>query len=103
MSSVIEQLSEIEMTAEAIVEHAEKQKAEIEKKIQAERDLFDCELEEKTQEKLSAIRQDAKEKMDDILSEQREKNRYMLEHLQQEYEENHEIYAKEILRHIVEV
>ena len=35
MSSMIERLSEIEETAEAIVEHAEEEKREIEKKIQA--------------------------------------------------------------------
>lgn len=79
MGSIIEQLSEIEATAEAIVDHAEKQKAEIEKKIQAERNQFDCELEEKTQEKLGAIREEAKVKVDEILSKQREKNQYMLE------------------------
>ena len=41
MDSVVEQLSEIEKRAEDIVEHAEKQKAEIEHQIQNERDVFD--------------------------------------------------------------
>ena len=53
MDSVIDQLAEIEATAEAIVERAEQEKREIEKRIQAERDQFDQELEAKTQEKLS--------------------------------------------------
>lgn len=103
MDSVIEQLSEIEAAAEAIVDHAEKQKAEIEKKIQAERDQFDRELEEGTQAKLAAIRTDAQEKMDRVLREQREKNQFMLDNLQKEYEENHELYAQEIIKHIIEV
>lgn len=46
MDSVVEQLSEIEKTAEDIVEHAEKQKAEIEHQIQNERDVFDRETEQ---------------------------------------------------------
>ena len=49
MNSVIERLADIESTAEAIVDHAQAQKTEIEKKIQAKRDRFDQELEEKTQ------------------------------------------------------
>ena len=45
MDSIIEKLSDIENTAEAIVEHAEAQKYGIEKKIQAKRDQFDKDLE----------------------------------------------------------
>ena len=45
MESVVEKLADIEMTAEAIVEHAEAQKKEIEKEIQRKRDQFDENLE----------------------------------------------------------
>lgn len=103
MNSIIEQLSEIESAAEAIVDHAEQQKGEIEKKIQAQRDQFDRDLEEETQEKLAAIRAETEAKMNQVLGEQKEKNQFMLDHLQKEYEEKHEIYAEEILRHIIEV
>ncbi len=75
MDSVVEKLSEIEKTAEDIVEYAEKQKAEIEHQIQNERDVFDRETEQATQEELSRIRTQAKEKMDAVMEEQREKNR----------------------------
>ena len=90
MDSIIEKLSDIENTAEAIVEHAEAQKYEIEKKIQAKRDQFDKDLE-------------AEAKMDQILEEQREKNRSTIDNLRKEYEENHSAYAQEILKHIIEV
>ena len=56
MDSIIEKLSDIENTAEAIVEHAEAQKYEIEKKIQAKRDQFDKDLEARTQKRLDEIR-----------------------------------------------
>ena len=92
MDSVIEQLAEIETTAEAIVDHAEEEKHKIEKRIQAERDQFDEELEAETQKR-----------MEQVMAEQREKNSFMLEHLQKEYDGNHELYAKEIVRRIVEV
>ena len=67
MDSVIEQLSEIEKTAEDIVEYAEKQKTEIEHQIQNERDVFDRETEQAIQEELSRIRTQAKEKMDAVM------------------------------------
>ena len=40
MDSIVEKLAEIEKTAEAIVEHAEAQKYEVEREIQAKRDAF---------------------------------------------------------------
>ena len=103
MDSVIEQLAEIETTAEAIVDHAEEEKHKIEKRIQAERDQFDEELEAETQKKLAAIKKEADERMEQVMAEQREKNSFMLEHLQKEYDGNPELDAKEIVRRIVEV
>lgn len=103
MDSVIDQLAEIESTAEAIVDHAEQEKREIEKRIQMERNQFDQDLETKTQERLAAIRAEAQDKTDRILNEQRQKNHSMLDNLQKEYEENHEAYAREIVKHIIEV
>ena len=79
MDSVIEQLAEIETTAEAIVDHAEEEKHKIEKRIQAERDQFDEELEAETQKKLVAIKKEADERMEQVMAEQREKNSFMLE------------------------
>ena len=38
MDSVFQKLEDIEMTAEAIVEHAEEEKAAIEKRLQEERE-----------------------------------------------------------------
>ena len=46
MDSVFQKLEDIEMTAEAIVEHAEEEKAAIEKRLQEERDQFDAKLAE---------------------------------------------------------
>ena len=103
MDSVVEKLADIETTAEAIVEHAQAQKSDIEKNIQAKRDQFDQRLEEETQKKLCEIRQEADAKMERILSSQRKKNRSTIDGLKKEFEEHHNEYAKEILAHIIEV
>lgn len=103
MNSVIKKIAEIESTAEAIVEHAENQKPEIEKRIQAERERFDQKLEEETRRKLEAIKEEADSEMEREVAKQRERNHETLDDLKKEYEENHEIYAQEILKRILEV
>lgn len=103
MNSVVEKLSEIESTAEAIVEHAESQKYDIEQKLQETRDKFDEKLEAETQEKLEQIRTRAAEKMEQILAGQRAKNQAVIDALKVDFEKNHTLYAKEILNHITEV
>ena len=94
MDSIVEKLAEIEKTAEAIVEHAEAQKYEVEREIQAKRD---------TREEVERIRAEAKEQMDQALEEQRLKNRSAIEDLKKEYEERHTWYARQILKNITEV
>ena len=103
MNSVMEKLAEVEETAEAIVEHARLQKGEIERRIQDERDQFDKELEEETTRKLNKIRAESEESVEKVLDRERKKNLSAIGNLKKEYEENHEAYAEEILRHMIEV
>ena len=93
MNSVIEKLAEIETTAETIVE----------RQIQEERDQFDRDLEEETQKKLEKIKEKSQQEVEKVLDRERKKNQTAIDVLKQEYEENHEIYAEEIVRHMIEV
>lgn len=103
MSAIIGKLVDIEATAEAIVEHAEDQKKEIEQRIQKQRDDFDRRIAEETEQKISVIRAEAQEKRDRVLGEQKTKNRETLDGLDQEFKKMHTEYAKEILKRITEV
>lgn len=103
MDSIIEKLAEIEKTAEAIVDNAEKQKFEAERKIQADRDEFDRKLEEEVNRRLEAIRSEGRKKMEQALEEERLKHRSVIDNLEAEFAEHHTEYAKEILRQILEV
>ncbi len=103
VDTVVKKIADIEETAEAIVEHAQAQKSEIEKRIQNQRDRFDAAIEDETRKQLERIRRDAQEKMERILNEEREKNRSAIDNLKKEFEENHTAYAREILSHIAEV
>ena len=79
MNSVIEKLAEVETTAETIVEHARQQK------------------------KLEKIKEKSQQEVEKVLDRERKKNQTAIDALKQEYEENHEIYAEEIVRHMIEV
>ena len=89
MNSVIEKLAEVETTAETIVEHARQQKSEIERQIQ--------------EKKLEKIKEKSQQEVEKVLDRERKKNQTAIDALKQEYEENHEIYAEEIVRHMIEV
>lgn len=56
MDSIINRLTEIEETASSIVEHAEEEKAVLDKEYDEKRRNFDAELSEKTRERIQAIR-----------------------------------------------
>lgn len=103
MDSIIKRLAEIEETAEAIVENAEKKKFEEERKIQTERDEFDRKLNEEVNQRLEAIRAEGSKKMEEVLKEERKKHRSTIDDLEAEFAEHHTEYAKKILQQILEV
>ena len=57
MESIINKLTEIEIAASAIAEHAELQKSVLDKEYEEKRKQFDLELEQKTQAQLQKIRE----------------------------------------------
>lgn len=103
MDAIIEKLAEIEATAEAIVDSAEKQKFEVEKEIQKRRDEFDRNLNAETEKKLDKIREEGRIKLERAVREESAKNHSMIDSLEKEFKEHHTEYAKEILKQILEV
>ena len=103
MDSVFQKLEDIEMTAEAIVEHAGEEKAVIEKRLQEERDQFDAKLAEDTKQKLDQIKQESEKKMEQILKEEKERHHSVIDNLENDYNQNRKAYVKEILERIIEV
>ena len=68
MDHIVKKLSEIEHAAEAVVEHAELEKSELEERIQNERNQFDKQLEDHTQKELNDIHKGLNRQMDEILA-----------------------------------
>ena len=96
MKSVIEKLAEIEATAQAIVEHAEIRKRDVEKEVMLMRTEFDEKLAEETEEKLRKIRAEREENLNLKMEEERKKNERFIEQLKDEFAKNHTAYANEI-------
>lgn len=103
MKSVIEKLAEIEATAQAIVEHAEVRKHDVEKEVMLMKKEFDEKLERETTEKIQEIREEREEKVNQKMEEERTKNARVIKQLKEEFDKNHTVYAKEILKNILEV
>ena len=103
MKSVIEKLAEIESTAQAIVEHAEVRKHDVEKEIMLMRTEFDETLSKETEEKLQKLREEREANLNLKMEEERKKNERFIEQLKDEFAKNHTVYAKEILKNILEV
>ena len=81
MDHIVKKLSEIEHAAEAVVEHAELEKSELEERIQNERNQFDKQLEDHTQKELNDIHKGLNRQMDEILARQNRKNQTAIEEL----------------------
>ena len=103
MDSIVNKLTEIEDAASAIVQHAEDQKAEMDKEYEEKRKAFDADLEKKTEEKLNAIRAGLEEKTSRLLDSQSDSSTAAIHALQEEYAQKHTEYAREILKRITEV
>ena len=103
MDSIVNKLTEIEDAASAIVQHAEDQKAVLNKEYENKRKAFDAELEKETQLRIDAIRSGLEEKTSGILDSQSGSSTEFIAALEKEYEEEHTEYAHEILRRITEV
>ena len=87
MDHIVKKLSEIEHAAEAVVEHAELEKSQ---------------LEDHTQKELNDIHKGLNRQMDEILARQNRKNQTAIEELKKDFEEKHTAYAEKIVRRIIE-
>ena len=103
MERIAEKLSEIEMTARSIVDGAQKQKHQMEMKMQKQRDTFDADMEKETNEKILKIQSDLATNMENLLKKQEEQNNNEIEVLKQDFKEHRSEYARQILERVIKV
>lgn len=103
MATIAEKLSEIEITARAIVDNAQEQKHQMEMEMQEKRDRFDADMKKETNEKILKIQSDLAANMENLLKKQEEQNENEIESLKQDFKEHHSEYAKQILERVIKV
>lgn len=103
METIAEKLSEIEMTARAIVDNAQEQKHQMEMKMQEKRDRFDEDMKKETNDKILKIQSDLATNMENLLKKQEKQNEQEIESLKQDFKEHHSEYAKQILERVIKV
>lgn len=97
MDAIINQLSHIEGTAVRIMESAEHQKKELAAEMEQRTREYDARLEESTRQQLDAIKKELLTKKDAKLSRLKAENTAALQRLEDNYKQNHSMWATEIL------
>ncbi|MFI3171470.1 MAG: hypothetical protein R3Y58_03730 [Eubacteriales bacterium] len=103
MDTIITKLSEIESSANAIIQHTDVQKKEYEQVLLAKKEAFDSEVSTKTNATIQDIKVKLEATLETELSHLKEQHAQTLHAYNAEYEEYHEAYIVQILKNITEV
>ncbi len=103
MDNVVAKLSEIEDAAVAIITNTEVQKQAYARQVHETQEQFDSKLSEMTTNTINGIKADAQTALDNELRSMREHNAAAIKAFQEEYDQHHESYAAQIIKHITEV
>ena len=101
VDDVIGKLSEIEATAERILEATDLQKKKLTDDMEERTRQFDEELSKETEEALKQVQVKLNREKDEELKRQREETDELLKAMQQKYDKEHGVWADRILQSIV--
>lgn len=102
MEQILNKLSEIEATANAIMQDATRQKQALSEEAEKKAREFDAGLEKETSEQILKIRNDLEQEKDVRIAQLRQATEEQLTRLDSYYEANHEQLATELFRKITE-
>ena len=103
MDHIVDKLTEIETAAMAIVSHASDEKSGYEEQIKEEERIFDEKTKKQTKEKLNALDIELKRRIEQEGEALKEASVTAIKNYEREYDEFHDLYAKQILNRIIEV
>ena len=101
VDDVIGKLSEIEATAERILEATDLQKKKLTDDMEEKTMQFDEKLSKETEEALKQVQVKLNREKDEELKKQKEETDVMLAAMQQKYDKEHSVWADRILQSIV--
>ena len=102
MEQIIGKLSEIEATAQSIMNDAAQKKKALSAEMERQSKEFDTQLEKQTEEKIREIRRNLEGEKDKRLSALRKDTQAALSELDAYYAKNHERLSKEIFEKIIQ-
>lgn len=102
MEQILNKLSEIELTAQRIMEDADRTKAALTAEMEQECRDFDASLEQETSAKIQELRGNLEHKKDAELTALRQKTEASLTELDQYYRQNHEQLSEDLFHRLLE-
>ena len=102
MEQIIGKLSEIETTAQSIMNDAAQKKKALSAEMERQSKEFDTQLEKHTEEQIQEIRRNLEGEKDKRLASLREDTQAALSELDAYYAKNHERLSKEIFEKIIQ-
>ncbi len=103
MENIIDQLSEIEKTANSIVTEASNQKEAIFKEAEDKKKMFDEEIAQDVEKRISNLRQSLYAKKDQDMNDLKVSTKRALDSIQEIYDHQHGELAQQIVNRIVGV
>lgn len=100
MEQILNKLSEIEATANAIMQDAARQKKALSEEAEKQTKEFDASLEKETSDEIRKIREDLAREKDARINELRTETEDQLSRLDAYYEANHESLCSELFQKI---
>ncbi len=101
IDQVISNLSKIEASAAKVINDAEEEKASYTKYIESEIKKFDAEFEEKTSKQLEELTNNLEETQKKELTDMRAEIVAYVNKMEEDFNDNHEKYAKAIFERII--
>lgn len=102
MEQILNKLSEIEVTAQRIMEDADRTKTALSAETEQKCKDFDASLEQETNEQVQKLRESLEEKKDAELTALRQKTEASLKELDTYFEQNHERLSEELFHKLLE-
>ena len=93
MEQILQKLSEIEITAQRIMEDAGRSKAALSAEMEQQCRNFDAELEQETNRKIQELKDNLEAQKDQELTSLRHRTEQQLEDLDTYYRQNHQTYS----------
>lgn len=103
MEQILNKLSEIETTANGIMEEADKKKQELSSEMEETCRAFDNRLEQETEQEIQKIRQELERQKDVQLTDLLKNTEEGFAQLDSYYEKNHTTLSRELFQKIIEM